>query len=151
SLYRRQRRPLVRIGLAVIPIGLIFNGFAYLVTSNPPVRWVISWFGDTPAARFTSALIVGSIQQLAMVLLITPAIIQVVRDDAEGMTPGFRRSTAMTLARLRVLAAALLREAIMIVLLSVTVVGIPWAVWIYVRWGFFAQAIMLDGAPAGNA
>jgi hypothetical protein len=39
----------------------------------------------------------------------------------------------------------------MIVLLSITVVGIPWAIWIYVRWGFFAQAIMLDGAPTGNA
>lgn len=150
-LYRKQRRAFVRIGLAVIPISLLFNGFAYLVTTNPPIRWAVAWFGNTVAARFVSALIVGGIQQLAMVLLVAPAIIQVMRDDANGIYPGFRRAFRMTLTRMRVLASAFGRAVVVIGLLSISIVGLPWALWFFVRWGFFAQAAILDGMSTGKA
>jgi hypothetical protein len=151
SLYWRQRRVLMQIGLAVIPIGLIFDGFAYLVATHPPVRWAVAWFGNTPAARFVSALLIESVQQIAMLLLVAPAVIQVVRDDADEILPGFRRAYTLTLARMPILAAAFARMVVVVLALSATVVGLPLAIWFLVRWRFFAQATVLDTAPTGGA
>jgi hypothetical protein len=35
-------------------------------------------------------------------------------------------------------------------ILSITIIGIPIAIWFLVRWQFFGQAVILDGAPSSR-
>jgi len=57
----------------------VFNGFAILAREYPPAEWVVKWFNDTAGARLAAAAIVGGFQQVAMVLLISPPVIEAVR------------------------------------------------------------------------
>jgi hypothetical protein len=53
--------------------------------------------------------------------------------------------------RLRSLAGGMLTEIIMVFLLTITVVGIPFAVHRFVRWSLFAQACMLDDLSSAES
>ncbi len=80
GMYRHHFRTFIGIGAFTIPIGIIFNGLAILVRENPPMEWVIKWFNDTAGARLTAAALVGGVQQLAMLLLVAPPVIQALKD-----------------------------------------------------------------------
>src|SRR5690606_35461736 len=50
AVYRRHLRTFVGIGLWTIPFGIIFTGFAILVSEHPPMEWVVDWLSDSSAA-----------------------------------------------------------------------------------------------------
>jgi hypothetical protein len=50
--------------------------------------------------------------------------------------------------RLRPLARGMATETVMVFLLTITVVGIPFAIHRFIRWSLFAQACMLDDVSA---
>jgi hypothetical protein len=68
----------------------------------------------------------------------------------EGTAPDFWRSYAAVISRLGRLVLAALRYQIIVQALTIVVVGIPFAVYLLTRWLFFQQAIMLEGARAGE-
>jgi hypothetical protein len=150
-LYKRHIRLFAGIGLFTIPIGIAFNGFALLVRENPPVEWMMEWFNDTAGARLTAAAAVGGLQQIAMLLLIAPPVIQAVADIRTGVEPSIPRSFRLGYARIGVLALALVIIALVLGALTIVVIGIPLAIWLSVRWQFFGQATILDGAGSGQA
>ena len=63
--------------------------------------------------------------------------------EAKAFAAAIRRSAALVGAFLRVIAVC--------VVLIATIIGIPVAVYLLVRWLFVAQAVMLDGASGGAA
>jgi hypothetical protein len=84
DVYRAHFWTFLGIGLLTIPIGLIFSGFQYLLSHVPPLDWVIQWFDNTDSARLFSALFVGVFQQIAMLLVIGPAVIVAVGEIRAG-------------------------------------------------------------------
>ncbi|MGE0539302.1 MAG: hypothetical protein AB7R89_03900 [Dehalococcoidia bacterium] len=150
AIYRAHWRTFLSIGVFTIPIGWIFNGFAVLLAENPPVEWMVQLFNDTPIARLLVALLVGVVQQAAMLMLVAPAVIQACADMREGRDPGVWENYREAIERFRPLGSGLLRFAIVPGVLAFTLIGLPLAIWLGVRWQFFGQAIILNHASNGR-
>jgi hypothetical protein len=151
AIYRHHLKTFIGIGAFTIPIGIVFNGLAILVRENPPMEWVVKWFNDTAGARLAAASLVGGVQQLAMILLIAPPVIQALKDVRAGQSPNVRRSFRLGYGQLKILALGLAIDIAVIAALVIVLIGIPVAIWIGVSWQFFGQAIILDGVSSGTA
>jgi hypothetical protein len=150
GMYRRHLRTLLGIGLVAIPIGIVFNGFVLLVRDYPPMDWVMQWFNDTANARLFAAVTIGGLQQGVMVLVVTPPVIQAIKELQAGRTPsgrecfrsGYRQFWPLAIGFVIVYATAGILVAL--------VIGIPLAIWLSVRWQFCGQAAVLDRAATGR-
>lgn len=151
GIYRGHFGTFLGIGLLTIPIGILFNGFAILAREYPPAEWVVKWFNDTAGARLAAAAIVGGFQQVAMVLVISPPVIEAVRSIRAGEEPGVQKSFRQSYGHIWAIAVALLIMGVILGALVLLVIGIPIAIWLAVRWQFFGQAIVLDDAPSARA
>jgi len=151
GIYRAHLNTFLGIGLLTIPIGIIFNGLAILAREYPPAEWVVKWFNDTPSARLAAAAIVGGFQQVAMILLVSPPVIEAVRMIRAGEKPGIRQSFRTSYRHIWTIALAILIIGVVLGALVVLIIGIPIAIWLAVRWQFFGQAVILDDAGSARS
>ncbi len=151
SAFKRHARIYGLIGLFAIPIGIAINAFAYLVSRTPPIEWLLSWIGDSPASRLILALLAMVVQNTLMLAVVGPGIIQAMRDAENGLEPSVGRAYRVVYHKLGRLIRALARATVINTALSLTLVGIPWAVHNIVRWGFFGQTVIIDQAESGRA
>ncbi len=68
-----------------------------------------------------------------------------------GGNPSFIQSYRVVLGKLGALVELVLRQWGAVVLLAITIVGIPFAIRLLVRWSFGTQAVVLDGLGAKGA
>jgi hypothetical protein len=146
GLYFRHLPTFAAIGLISIPVGLVFNGVQFVLRTVPPFDWVIAWLNDTAAARLIASSVAGSFQQIVLTLLIAPPVIQTVLDVRSGRAPDLRRSFTLAYRKLWVMALAMLFATTGATLIALTIIGIPIAFILTIRWQFFNQATLLDGA-----
>jgi hypothetical protein len=143
-LYRDHWRVFVGIGLAAIPIGIIFNALQAFLIDRQPLRFIVDWFDETAGARLTAVSLVGGVQQLAMLIIIAPAVVQAVADITRGQQPGVLRSYRLASGRTPAIAFAFLIFVILAGVPLIIAIGFPIAVWLVVRWHFFMQVLVFD-------
>lgn len=97
---------------------------------------------DRPLAVFT--VLIGDIAAAFGSVLTTAAVAVALREMASRRSVTARQAFRTALDRLRPLAAAALVQYVVVLLLTLTVVGIPVALHRFVRWSLFAQACMLE-------
>jgi hypothetical protein len=148
-LYREHWRVFFGIGLAAIPIGIVMNLFQRLVIKYDPMKYLVTWLDDTAGARLSTVLAVGGVQQLAMILIISPAVVQAVADINAGRKPGIIRSYRLAASRIAAIVVALLIMAVLIAIPLLTIIGVPIAIWLLVRWQFFTQVLIFDRDASG--
>jgi hypothetical protein len=85
-----------------------------------------------------------------LLVIVTPAVVQAVGDIVEGRPPGVRRAFRQGFARIPDLVWTLARGALILLGLTITIIGVPWAVNRSVRWMFGPQAAVL-GRIRGKA
>ncbi len=151
DVYGNELRTFLGIGFFAVPIGILFNGFRIWASDYPPLEWVQQYFDDSNAGRLTATLLVMVFQQIAMLLLISPAIIFALGDIRNGVKPGVWRSYVGGFRHLGSLVGPLVVIVVMVVALSWTVILIPVAVYLLVRWQFFSQAVILDKVRGLNS
>ena len=150
-VYRRRWLTFALIGLMLIPIGIVFNGFQYLVGHYPPGSTVLAVMGKSPGSYVAIALLIGILQHMVSLVVVGPAVISTYGEMEQN-----ERLTAVQAYR-RVIAAfprlvrPVLKSVVIVVVLSLTVIGIPVAIWMLVRWLFIPQAVMLDGEQGDAA
>ena len=149
GLYCRHLRVFLFIGVWVVPIGVLFNGLTVLVQRVPPADWLMKWFNDTAGARLFAAGTVGLAQQAGMAIVIAPPVLQAMKEILAGRAPTVRDSFEAGYRRWGPLALGLAVLYAAVGVLTLALIGIPIAIWLAVRWQFFAQAIVIDGA--GNS
>ena len=146
EVYRRKALVFLSIGLAVLPLGLL----------APEVTWPQDWtlpFSlyrplDAEVRHVARALLQVELRfGLAYLVLLwasTAVVSRLERDQsggaAEALSDMVRRLPQLLLARALAVTG--------IVVLTLTVVGVPAAVWLAVRWAFVEQAVLLDGRSA---
>jgi len=145
DVYGNELRTFLGIGLFAIPIGLLFNAARIWAEDVPPLKWVQDYFNDTNGGKLTATLMVLVFQQIAMLLLISPAIIFALGEVRKGVKPGVWHSYVGGFKNLASLVGALAILILALIALSWTVILIPVAIYVLVRWQFFSQAIILDG------
>ncbi|HYH11795.1 MAG TPA: hypothetical protein VD789_05500, partial [Thermomicrobiales bacterium] len=88
-IYVRHLPVFAGLGFLLIPIGLVANGFHFLVTEYPPGRQVVEVMRFSPASDFGAALTVGGLQHILSLLIIVPSVLVVFRDIERGVRPTF--------------------------------------------------------------
>lgn len=151
ALYRADIPTFLGIGLVSIPIGFLYSFIAYLIKEYPPGDWVIKWFNDTSGASLTTSLIVGGVQQISVMLIIAPPVLQTIRDRRDGHPTSVARSFRLGYSRFRIFALTLGTVVAILAGVSVLIFSVPIAVWLAVRWQFFSQAIVLNDTATTRA
>jgi len=133
GVYRRHPGRMFLVAAPTIPLGL----GTVLVIRSLPDSWLLS---------MVVLPVVSRIPQY----LPTAALVRAVADALEGTQPDFRRSYAAMFSQVGRMVLAALRLNVIVQALFIIIVGVPLAFYFMVRWLFFQQAIMLEGARAGE-
>ncbi len=144
SIYRNNMRLFLGIGLVSIPIGIMFNGLQAFFIGRQPLKFIVDWLNDTGGARLTAVMTIGGIQQLAMLMIVTPALVYAVQQVLHGNRMIAPEAYVGILDRARDISIAFVIFVAVIGLLLATAIGFPIAIWLAVKWHFFVQILVFD-------
>jgi len=144
--YRSSAGLMLSIALVFVPAGFIGSGIQTLIFDNPPVKNILDVASLPEIVEAIAGLALGiAVFGLAYAFVVSGVVAALRETEAQRPVSalGAYRIVFEHLARLAIARA---RAVATVVLLSISVVGIPWAVNRAVRWLFIEQAILLDGA-----
>jgi hypothetical protein len=150
-VYLRYLPVFAALGLLLIPIGIVSNWLYDLMIRYTPVANAVKLMEYTPVSYYVAALPIASVQQVASLLVVVPAVLEIYRaiERGERVTP--RRMLRGVHGHFRPMLRAAGKPIGKVVLAQLTVIGLPWAIERWVRWGFVAQAVVLDEVPPAEA
>jgi hypothetical protein len=134
-VYRKNFGEFVAIAAVTLPISIATAIVMAIVGDNGDV--VASWV-SAGATVFIS-------------LIAEAAIIRAMIDIDEGTAADFNSAFRQALPLVGRLIATALRVVILVLLMGITIVGIPFAIYYMVRWAFFTQAIVVEDASFSEA
>ncbi len=143
-LYRARPQLFVGIGLVFVPLGVVIAGIQYVIFRVAGLQNLVDTVGASNAFVAALAFALGAtltVLGLAIVQAVT-ALAMAELDEGRAVTA--RAAYRLALGRLRPLAGALARAVLVIAVLDLTVIGIPVAVWLTLRWSLVAQVIALE-------
>lgn len=144
ELYAANWKLFFGIGLLSLPIGIIFNVLQQFFIVRYPLKWVVQYLDDTGGAYLTAVMAISGIQQLAMLLIITPALVYAVREVLSGNRISVKEAYTGNLGRTGSIIIGFVIFLIAIGLLLATAIGVPVAIWLAVKWHFFVQALVFE-------
>jgi hypothetical protein len=147
GLYWSRLRLFLGIGVVFLPLGLLVTAAQYWLFRDGPFSGLVESAGESNAVVAALALAFGiffTILGLTVVQGVT-ALAMVELDEGREVTPlGAYRLVAPMLRRLL---GALVRAAVVIAILDLTVAGFFVGTWLLFRWILLPQAVVLEGAP----
>lgn len=143
-VYKRAWPVFVATGLLLIPVGLLANLIQSWVTGHSPGREIFQTLNSSPGARLGFVLSVGGLQQFVSLIVVGPAIIEAVAEIRAGEKPTIRSIFTFVWENVSGLFRALWKPTLIILALSLSLIGIPWAIERTFRWWFVAQAVIID-------
>jgi hypothetical protein len=150
--YRRRAGTLITIGLVYLPIAIVVAATASLLQVIPLVRSVTALAGGASEASLLFALLAGSIANFVAFVAVNAMVAahyDLLGDgdvDASGMDAVRRAWTHAP-----ELLAGFLRSMLILVVLMVSVVGIPLGIWFLVRYQFMAQVVVTEDRNGKDA
>jgi hypothetical protein len=143
-VYRENPRLYLTIGTLFLPVSLVVAGIQQLLFHLTRFGALSDVTGETNAAVVGTALTVGLLVA-PLALTIVQAMVASSLASAERERELVPRTAYATIRqRIRPIMAGLVVVAAVVVLLQLTVVGIPVGVWLLVRWSLFTQCIVLE-------
>ncbi len=136
NLYRQNFAPLFLIAAVVVPLGIASAALQRTVDESVGVAVAVLGIAILP---------------LAVNLLAGAAIITALTTIDQGGEPTFSDTYDAAFERFGPLVGAVLRALAIVLLLAITIIGLPWAIQRMVRWMFVEQAVILDGATPSAA
>jgi hypothetical protein len=140
TIYAKNLRAFVPIGIVFIPLGIAATAVQALLRLDDHI----------PSQGAASLLVfsLGGAQAAVSAIILGGAIFAALREIDGGRRASFRDAYRVVLLRLWTLLGANLRSLFHIVILGITIVGIPWAIHRAIAWGFVGQAVVLDDRNA---
>jgi len=143
--YRQRAGVLITIGLVYIPAAILVGMFAALLQSLPLLGDLTTVSGTASATGLVFAVLAGSVANL-MAFVAVNAMVAAYYDlsadgdaDASGVD-----AVRVAWSHRRQLAAGFAWSYLIVALLLMTVIGIPVALWLLVRFQFLAQAVVTE-------
>jgi hypothetical protein len=147
-LYRARFALFAGIGLLFVAIALIESGVQWLLFQVATVAPLVHSAGEANGFVVGLAVALGLPFTLIALTLVQAAVARSMAEIDESRAIGPRAALAGAFARFVPLFWALVKVAVVVVVLDLTVVGIPLSAWLLVRWSLFTQVIVLEGQPA---
>jgi hypothetical protein len=149
-VYRAHFRVLAGIGAITLPAALAISALQYLLATNADFAASTGLTEDSPLLQDLLSA-VSLLTRGLLFLIVTPAVIAATADIAAGRQTGIRRALREGFTRIPQLVWTFLRGGVVVLLLTMTIIGIPWAVNRSVRWMFGSQAAVLTGERGKTA
>ncbi len=138
QLYGRHWRILVPIGVIAIPIIGGTNLLARLLSGEDAVSDVAGRSG----AGLALADLVETLGRPVASAIVAGIVIVFARELSESRSAGFRSAFAGMRARIWRVVFARVLATVGVILLALTVIGIPFAIWKLVGWAFVQQEVL---------
>ncbi len=148
AMYRIRPGLFLAIGLLFLPLGIVVALLQALLFRVGLLEPLVDSAGESNAAVGALALGVGLLLTTAGLTVVQAATAAAMLELDEGRPVRARRAYAIACRRLPALLASLVVTLAAVILLDLTVVGIPIAAWLVVRWSLFAQIAVLEELPA---
>jgi hypothetical protein len=133
------------VGLASLPITLLGAAIGGLVHRVPILGDVLHRAEHARSTRMFFTLFIGSIADIASFVLLVAVVSYIMRDIDRGRSPSLAQAVRALIRCGWKLATAFAEALLVIVLLFVSLVGIPFGIRQLVRYGFLPQTVMLEG------
>jgi hypothetical protein len=143
QLYGRYWRTFVAIALCTIPIIAAIEGLESLYGAIAGQRSLTPSISIGGARLDLSLTISGTLRPLGFAV-VTAAAIAAMRLLDLGEAPSFTGAWRLTLQRFWRLVFARLLATVAVLLLFVTVIGIPFGIWKYFEWQLIQQEILFE-------
>jgi len=145
STYRQHPGTFSAIGALAIPVALAALLVGSVIRRLPFIGdLVVVSDAEGGGGRLVISSMIAGIFTLIAFVVVSAAVAWLV-GGPQGVGAGVGGATRAVGGRARELASSFIPAAIAIVLLPLTVIGTPVAVWLVVRWQFLPQVTMLEG------
>jgi hypothetical protein len=135
-------------GASFMPVYLVAAAVQWVIFHLTSVAPLVALDGRHGAVTAFLAILVGGIGGLFASVIATAAVAVILDELDAGHRIHAGQAYRRVLGRGRSLTRGMATELGMVLLLTVTVVGIPFAIHRFIRWSLFAQACMLDDLSA---
>ena len=148
-LYRRYWMLFLGIGVIFVPLAAIAAIFQQLLFAYTGLGTLVDEASSDPIVSAALALLVGELSTIVATILVTGAAAEAVDRLQEGKRPDARSAYTGIVPNLLALGWAWLRIIVVAGLLTITVIGIPVAVFYLVRKAVTTQACVIEELGAG--
>lgn len=151
DIYRRHPREFVAMGLLAVPVGVVavlLTAIGRLLPGVGTAVQVVTEDTTLPAAPTLVSSGVATALWPVTIVLVSAGVAHLLHDaEQRGLWSLSAAADAgrAVWARRRALVSAYLPAALLIFVLTLSVIGWPIAVWLAVRWQFVGQAVMIEG------
>ncbi len=146
-VYRENPRLYMTIGLLFVPVSLVVAGVQQLLFSLIGLDVLADVTGQTNAAVVAAAVSIGLVVMPIVLTIVQAMVASSLTSAAEERELIPRTAYAAIKEHLRPLIQALAVTALAVAVLQLTVIGLPVAVWLLVRWSLFAQCVVVERLP----
>jgi hypothetical protein len=135
-------------GAIFVPIALIAAGVQWVIFHLTSVAPLIALDGRHGAVTAFLALLLGGVGGAFASVIATAAVAVILNEVDAGRPIRASQAYKRVLEHLRPLGRATLTELGMVLVLTITIVGIPFAVHRFIRWSLFTEACILRDLSA---
>jgi hypothetical protein len=149
-IFFRHAAVFVPISLMLLPVAIAGSWIERQLRRSDTGDTIVSLFsdGDTSAILGTGF---ASFQQFLLLALVAPAIIHATNMVINEGRTGVRASWEQAIRRYPTNLGALLLNMVLLLLMSLTIVLLPFAVYRAVQWLYTSHAVMIDNAGVREA
>lgn len=130
-------RKMLAIGVVYVPVAIVVSIVQAGIQAIPFVDDLVELAGDRSGLAFVVPLAVGGIGDLLAFVYVAAAVARLLGERDDGRV-------VPTLDELRRLLAAVARASAVVLVLLLSVVGVPWAIRQLVRYQFVPHAVALE-------
>jgi len=150
-VYARNLPTFAAAGAIFVPVYLAAAAIQWVIFHLSGIAPLIALDGRHGAVTAFLAVLIGGVGGLFASVIAT-AVVAVILDEIDaGRRILAGQAYRRVLRRLRPLTRGMVTELGTVIVLTITVVGIPFAIDRFVRWSLFAEACMLDDLSATDS
>lgn len=146
--YAANARLFLSIGAIFIVLGTVLGALQYAVFRLTGVSSLVDVFGASNAFTETIVLGFGFVLNLLGLTIVQAACARALVEITAGRRASAAEAYRATADRAVPLLGGLVLAALAVAGASLTLVGLPLAIWLTIRWSLLAQAVALDDATA---
>jgi hypothetical protein len=144
QMFRHHLRLFLGIGLLFLPLGVLITVVQFLIFRVGGLSDLVDSAGASNAFVAIPALALGVLLTVLGLTIVQAVVALAMIELDEGRDVSARAAYRLVWPRLQPLVGSLLVAAIAVALLAVTVIGIPFGIWLLIRWSFIAQVVALE-------
>jgi ABC-type sugar transport system permease subunit len=150
-LYGNNLRMFTAMGAIFVPVAVVTAAIQWVLFHLTGVGSVVALDGRDGAVTALLALVTGGVGAAMASVITTAAVAYALKEIDAGRRVRGTDAFGAAFERLRALVGAAARQYAAAILLTITVVGVPFAIGRYVRWSLFAEACALEDRTADGS